>query len=145
MLLNVELVMKNRFDRHVFADDEGVSPGETDEGPEDVVGASDAFVRVADERKRHVKFTGKPALRVEIVRADADEICASEQQLVEIVRKRAGFSCAVRGESFWKKVDDGAQARLFGQDKRRSLVCLGGDLGCPVTHVQRSHLVQAAS
>ena len=145
VLLNVELVMEDRFDLHVFADDEGVSPGETNEWPQDVVGASDAFVRVGDERKRHVKFTGKPALRVELVRADADEICASEHQFVEIVRECAGFSRAVGRESFGKKVDDGAQARLFGQDKRCPLVCLGGDLGCLVTHLQRSHLVPIAS
>jgi hypothetical protein len=34
---------------------------------------------------------------------------------------------------------------LFGQYKRRPLVCLGGDLRCSVTDVQHSHLGVAPS
>lgn len=140
VLLHIELVMEDRFDGKVFADDEGVSPGETNEWPQDVVGASDAFVRVGDERKRHVKFASKAALGVEFVRAHADEICASERDFVEIIRKRACFASAVGRECFWEKIEDRAQSRLLGQDELRPLVCLGGYLGCPVTHFQRSHL-----
>lgn len=54
MLLNIEFVVKNRFDPHVFADDERVAPGQTDERPEDIEVFGDAFVRVRDEREGHV-------------------------------------------------------------------------------------------
>lgn len=145
MLLNIELVMEDGFDRLVFADDEGVAPCQTHEGPEDVVRFGDAFVRIRNQRKGHMEFTGKAALRIVFVCADADEVCARQQEFGEIVGKCLGFACAVGGERLRKEVDDRAESGLFGQHELRPLVCLGGDLGCPVTHFQRRHLDAAPS
>lgn len=145
MLLNIELVVKDRFDRLVFADDERVAPRQTNEGPEDIVRFGDAFVRVGDEWKGHVQRAGKPTLRVELIRTDSDEVGTGEEQLVEVIRESLRFAGAVRGEGFGKKVDDRAQSGLFGQHELCALVCLGGDIGCSITHFQRRHLDDAPS
>ena len=140
MLDHVKLVMKDRLDFLVFADDERVSPGQTDEGPEYVVGSGDAFVRVGDQGEGHVEFAGEATLRIELVGADADEVGASEEQFVEIIGESACFPGALGRECFGEEVDDGAQALLFGQDEGGAFVCLGGDIGCPITYFERRHL-----
>lgn len=145
VLDHIELVVKNRFDLHVFADDEGVAPRQTHQRPEHVEGFGDAFVRVGDERKRNMKLTGETTLRIELVRAYADEVGAGEQELVEIIAEGSRFAGAVRGKRFGKKVDDRTESGLFGQYEFGATVCLGGDLGCPVPHFQRRHWDDGAS
>lgn len=140
VLFHIEFVMKDRFDSLIFTDDERVASGQTHEGPEHVEVFGDAFVRIGDERKGDLKFPGKLALRIELVRTDSDEVCSGEEQFVEVVGKSASFASAMRGEGFGEEVDDRAEACLFGQDEVRAFVCLGRDLGCSITHFQRRHL-----